>query len=114
MNDIEDAITVFNVWDAEMDRMAKEKARNWCKDFSEQCVFIGYDTSLCKVDEVYLLTKVQTILLHADIVIDYTIEKSQVGGDYKWHVGVYLYDKDDVSDSDSDSESESDDPIAMD
>jgi hypothetical protein len=110
MNDIENAINAFDDWEAEMDRMAKEKAREWCKDFSEHCVFVSYDTSLCKIDEVYVLTKIQTILLYADIVIDYTFEESQLGGAYKWHVGVYLSDKNDISESESEVESVGSDP----
>ncbi len=110
MNDIEDAIDAFDEWEAEMDRIAKEKARKWCKDFSEQYDFISYDTSLCKIDEVYVLTKIHTILLYADIAIDYTFEESQVGGAYKWHVKVYLSDKNDISESESEVESVDSDP----
>ena len=121
MNDIEDAIEAFDEWEVEMNRIAKEKARKWCKDFSEEYTSISYDTSLCKIDEVYVLTKVQTILLYADIVIDYTLEKSQLGGVYKWHVEVCLSDsreENKMSDSESEVESESEsdsedsDPVA--
>lgn len=97
----------FYNWEAEMSRIAKEKAREWHNDYrNEEVIYISYDTSLCKIDEVYKLTKIQTILMFVGVVIEYSFEKSERGGAYKWLVEIHLYDKDDVSESESESESE--------
>ena len=106
-DNIEVAIMAFYDWEAEISRIAKEKAREWYNDYrNDEVNYISYNTSLCKIDEVYLLTKIQTILMFVDIVIEYSFEKSERGGAYKWEVDIHLYDKDDLPESESESESE--------
>ena len=76
-----------------MTRMAKKAAKEYFTDFTVGDIkFITYNTNLCKIDERYLLTKIQTILMACGIIIDYNITKSNCADpDYAWSVDISFY-----------------------
>jgi len=92
----------YYAWDAEMTSIAKEKSRRWRKGLKEGYDQISYDTSQDKDDEVYVLTKIQYILLHSCISLHHEITKSEMG----IHVVVHLTY---LTDSSNESEGECED-----
>jgi hypothetical protein len=87
--------THYRRWETKMTRMAKKAAKEWFTDFTVGSVkFITYNTNLCAIDERYLLTKIQTILMASNIIIDYHISKSNCADpDYAWSVDISFYTK---------------------
>ena len=108
--------TGYRKWETKMNKRAKQMARTFFQDFTEDAVDdITYRSNLCQIDEIYLLTKVQTILMHSGVVMDHRIQKSD-SDDWEWDVTVYLFTQAEYdalpSSSDTPSESESDeDPL---
>jgi hypothetical protein len=109
----------YRKWETKMNKMARRKAREYFKCFVEDD--ITYDvhihrSNMCKIDEIYLLTKIQTILMYSDVVMEHKIEESQED-DWKWEVTVYLYTQAEYdalpssSDTPSESEDEGEDPL---
>ena len=85
--------THYRRWETKMTRMAKKSAKEYFTDFTVADIrFITYNTCLCKIDERYLLTKIQTILMGCGIIIDYNITKSNCADpDYAWSVDISFY-----------------------
>lgn len=75
-----------------MTRMAKKAAKEYFTDFTVGDIkFITYNTNLCKIDERYLLTKIQTILMACGIIIDYNITSNCEDPDYALSVDISFY-----------------------
>jgi hypothetical protein len=109
--------TGYRKWETKMNKMAKRMAKTFFQDFVEDSDdFRSYRSKLCKIDEIYLLTKVQTILMHSGVIMDHKIEESDMDG-WEWDISVYLYTQEEYdslpssSDTPSESESEDEDPI---
>ena len=83
----------YRSWETKMTRMAKKAAKEYFTDFTVGDIrFITYNTKLCKIDERYLLTKIQTILMACGIILDYNITKSNCADtDYAWSVDISFY-----------------------
>ena len=107
----------YRKWETKMNKLAKYKAKTYFTDFVEDQYDVrSYNSNLCKIDEIYLLTKVQTILMHSGLIMAHNIEKSQED-DWEWDVTVYLYTEAEYdalpssSDTPSESEDEGEDPL---
>lgn len=84
--------THYRRWETKMTRMAKKSAKEYFTDFTVGDIrFISYKTKLCKIDEVYLLTKIQTILIPCGIIIDYNITSNCEDPDYALSVDISFY-----------------------
>lgn len=102
----------YRLWDSKMARQAKVKAKDWFDSFvNEGFDHVCYDTAFCKIDEIYLLTKVQTILMYSGIILEHEIKPNTKPNQdvYPHSVEVFMYNKDEYEARDSSSESESDD-----
>ena len=100
-----------------MNKRGKQMAKTFFQDFTEDAVDnITYRTNLCKIDEIYLLTKVQTILMHSGVIMEHKMQKSD-SDDWEWDVTVYLYTQEEYdalpssSDTPSEPEGEDEDPL---
>ena len=83
--------TQYRRWETKMTRMAKKAAKEYFTDFTVGGIrFITYNTNICAIDEKYMLTKIQTILMSCHIIIDYHITKSNCA-DYAWSVDISFY-----------------------
>jgi len=92
----------YEMWDKRLDEMAKLHAKDYFKDFVEGGIrYISYISAMGKIDTVYMITKVQTILMHSGIIIDPYFEKEG----RSWRVSFNLYDNEEYCES-SESESE--------
>ena len=104
-----EALSEYDGWEHDMTQVAKRKAREWFKDFTEDKIrFIEWKTNEWGINQFrYVLTKIQAILIHVDIIVDWdTTDDIQVDDENETMLiaGVFLLSKDECAASESESE----------
>ena len=99
MNKYFEALAEYDGWEHDMTQVAKTKAREWFKDFTEDKIgFIQWKTNAWGINQFrYVLTKIQAILIHMDIIVDWdTTGDIEVDDEDETMlvVGVFLVSKD--------------------
>jgi hypothetical protein len=119
-----EALAEYDDWEHAMSQIAKKRARELYKDFTENNIgFVEWKTSWEINTFRYVLKKIQVILHHLGIIMDWDTEGDiEVDDDDETMLvaGIFLLSKsecdspeiDTDSECDEESESESDDPVA--
>ena len=111
-----EALSEYDGWEHDMTQVAKRKAREWFKDFTENDIgFIEWKTNQWGINQFrYVLTKIQAILIHIDIIVDWdTTDDIEVDDEDETMLiaRVFLVSKNECSPA-PETESEDTDPMA--
>jgi hypothetical protein len=114
------ALAEYDTWEHAMNQIAKKTAREWYKDYTENNIgFVEWKTSWEINTFRYVLKKIQIILHHLGIIMDWDTEGDiEVDDDDETMLvaGVFLLSKSEcaspVLESPEESEREETDPVA--
>ena len=104
----------YTQWDKNLTKRAKEKSKEYAKDFAEGYNFRSYNSAMSKSDEIYLLTKIDIMLISLGLTLDYEMganDDPDTMEEYSLHVKLRIFDLTDMDDDESVSDdSDSEDP----
>jgi hypothetical protein len=106
-----EALAKYDEWEHEMTQKAKATARHWFKDYTENNIgFVQWKTSWEINTFRYVLKKIQVILHHLGIIMDWDTEGDiEVDDDDETMLvaGIFLLSKSECGSPDSDTETTS-------
>jgi len=119
MNKYFDALEKYDEWEHELSQKAKATAREWFKDFTENNIgFVEWKTCWEINTFRYVLKKIQVILHHLGIIVDWdTTGDIEVDEEDETMLvaGVFLISRSGCAsppESDEENESDETDPVA--